>query len=514
VKRTWAGIFSAVFVLASYAACGGTGSTGVTPSGDEVQSDGGTGPGPGPGPGGGPGGGSQGNADSGYTPRPIVPFGSPGPWGNQNVRYTRADGILETPVVGMSTDETQNLWVATNKALYLLRPGETKFRRYDSADGLHLQDNPEVYCDNRFGTPDAGPRCPIYGGAADPGITEITGGASDEVFVGYAGVDTGSGDFDDPNRHTGKLDRVRLLPDGSLHVTRFDVVSNNHGLRYWHNRTVMRMAYDHFHHPHDLYVGFNHGVTLLRPDKYRPVGQGEWLDTVYMEYMADHLHARVCKGGPCEPKVGESEKGQMMGDWRGLSLAQNGNLWTAGKWTAGKIRWHEDLKTWFGRPGRETFEVAFGETYNPMDPTSPGYNDIPVFRVPVPGDPIHLTSVSEAPDGKVWFGSGTRRATDVQYGVAVWNGVSFTNLDPVGDLGMEERTVQDLVALPDGRILLAGPTTGLTLFNPTTGKSQKLQAPEYLPDNKVRRLELDARVNPFTVHVSTDSGATRLRTLP
>ena len=38
---------------------------------------------------------------------------------------------------------------------------------------------------------------------------------------------------------------------------------------------VMRMAFDHFHHPHDLYVGFNHGVTLLRPDSYRPVKPGD-----------------------------------------------------------------------------------------------------------------------------------------------------------------------------------------------------------------------------------------------
>jgi hypothetical protein len=42
-------------------------------------------------------------------------------------------------VVGVSTDEKQNLWVATTKALYLLVPGQTSFRRFDASSGLHPQ---------------------------------------------------------------------------------------------------------------------------------------------------------------------------------------------------------------------------------------------------------------------------------------------------------------------------------------------------------------------------------------
>src|SRR5690348_5162417 len=35
-------------------------------------------------------------------------FGTPGPWPSTNVIYRATDGILESPVVGFSTDESQN----------------------------------------------------------------------------------------------------------------------------------------------------------------------------------------------------------------------------------------------------------------------------------------------------------------------------------------------------------------------------------------------------------------------
>ena len=71
----------------------------------------------------------------------------PGPWPVGNVMYGTSDGIAESPVVGMTTDGAQNRWVATHAALYLLRPGEKLFRRYDARSGLHLAGNPVMYCD-------------------------------------------------------------------------------------------------------------------------------------------------------------------------------------------------------------------------------------------------------------------------------------------------------------------------------------------------------------------------------
>jgi len=41
----------------------------------------------------------------------------PSPWGTANAKYGASEGIREQPVVGATTDEAQNLWVATQPAL-------------------------------------------------------------------------------------------------------------------------------------------------------------------------------------------------------------------------------------------------------------------------------------------------------------------------------------------------------------------------------------------------------------
>src|SRR5207248_3274835 len=200
-------------------------------------------------------------------------------------------------------------------ALYLLRPGEKSFRRYDARDGLHLAGNPVTYCD----TWAPHPSC-LSGGAVSPGITEIVGGGAGEVFVGYAGHDDGTEDYTDPNRHTGN----------------------------------------------------------------------------------------------------ESKDTQMMGDWRGLALAQDGDLWVAGKWTAGKIRWTSDLSAWHRRPGAQAYAYNFGDPYNPATGANP-----PVFRPPREGDPVSMSAVAVTKDGIAWFASDPLSARDPNYGLASFDGKAF-----------------------------------------------------------------------------------------
>jgi hypothetical protein len=45
--------------------------------------------------------------------------------------------LLESPL-SASADESENLWVVTSQALYVLRPGAHVFRRYTAQDGLHV----------------------------------------------------------------------------------------------------------------------------------------------------------------------------------------------------------------------------------------------------------------------------------------------------------------------------------------------------------------------------------------
>ena len=455
-------------------------------------------------------------------------IGGAGPWPLVRTTYGFADGILEYPVVGMSTDEYQNQWVATPVALYLMRPGQTTFHRYTAADGLHLQSNPVYYDDSHISGRPADVNVP--GAALDPGITEIVGGGPDEVFVGYKGYDNGTGTFnisgsaDDPYRHSGKLDRVRLRDDGTLQVDRIDMSSGNHGGQYWHNQSVERMVYDHYVHKHELYVGTNHGVDLIRPDLMPSPIPTLYNNEVNLTFMADHLHPRVCDGAPCTSIGGGEDGHQLIGDWRGLSLSTDGQLWVAGRWAAGEIKWDASLANWFGRSGSQAFTFAFGDPYQPpTSPTAPGYFGEPVFRptksdgtLANEGATVSLTAVSVAPDGRVWFASGNVYSTDKSYGIAVWDGKTFTTYDPTSAaVGMTENRTRDLIVLPDGRIVLAGFTTGLVLWNPATGAHTALNhAAGWIPDDNILRIELDAMVMPPALHVSTNAGAAVIRNFP
>src|SRR2546422_979424 len=115
--------------------------------------------------------------------------------------YGSAQGLLEPPI-SASVDEAENLWVVSQRALYLLAPGAKVFRRYTAQDGLH------------YG--------PMFTEAPD--ITLVEGGAKGECFVGYYARDTNSSMFKDahmwtdPWAHKGKMDQVLLEPDGSLKV--------------------------------------------------------------------------------------------------------------------------------------------------------------------------------------------------------------------------------------------------------------------------------------------------------
>jgi len=447
-----------------------------------------------------------GGVDAG-TPGAVPQFGGLGPWPNSNQTFGSAQGIAEAPVVGMSTDEAQNLWVATNTALYLLKPGDTTFKRYASADGLHLMDNPDLITEDSCSS-----TAVVAAAAVSPGISTIVGGAAGEVFVGYFGTLKGIGDCTDPavERHSGKLDRVRLRADGTLEVARFDLASAGFGLNFWENRTIFRMVYDHFQHPHTLYVGADHGVDLILPDKYRPPNPGEWSGLPILEYMGDHLHPVVCVepgGAPC-PTVGEGS--QRMGEWRGLAVSPvDGDLWVAGRWAAGKIRWDPlgPLHWEHDRSGAQAFSEAFGD---------PAATNPPVFPVTTEGDIVSLTAVAATPDDTAWFGNRNifSNPTEQDRGVASFrHGAGFTYYNP-SDLGMSEQAVQDIVALPDGRLVFAGPTTGLVFYDPATKQHVAMRAGSGIPDDRVTRLELDTMVDPPALHVSTFGGAATIRVFP
>jgi hypothetical protein len=435
---------------------------------------------------------------AGFTP------GGPGPWPLDNRTYGAAEGLTE-PAVAASTDEAQNLWVASRQAVYLMKPGDAKFTRFTSADGLHLFDNPLFYDEDYCGGEQH-----VRGSASPEGISTLVGGAADEVFVGYFGNPPVKGDCSDASvdRHSGQIDRLRLNSDGTLGVTRLQMVSTGMGMAFWHNRTVYRLAYDHVVHPHTLYAGTEHGVDMFFPDKWRAPNPGEWTGFSIQEWMSDHLHVQVCFHDDPVCLAG-GEGNSRMGDWRGLAIAADGDLWHAGRWSAGKIRWVADLKQWNMRSGAQAYAVAYG---NGSDP---------VFPVSQLGDVVSLSAVAVAKDGSPWFassffygpvpsvpspGSGRGLAHDT-------GNARFTYVSPFA-AGMSQQDVQDMVALPDGRLALAGASTGLVFWDPASGAKTALRAGQGIPDDGVRQLELDTMVDPPALRVATNGGVAVLRQLP
>jgi hypothetical protein len=70
------------------------------------------------------------------------------------------------------------------------------------------------------------------------------------------------------------------------------------------------------------------------------------------------------------------------------------------------------------------------------------------------------------------------------------------------------------VALPDGRLVIAGASSGLVFWSPQTGAHAALRAGADLPDDHVFRLKLDTMVSPPALYVSTFAGAAALRKFP
>lgn len=551
---------------------GNTGRSDAGPIGSDAGSDAGVGTDGGTDAG--TGGGTDAGTDAGTDGGTKVTFGGPGPWPMANVTYGANEGIQETPVVAVSTDETQNLWVATNAALYLMRPGQKTFQRFDGSGGkgngngdtaLHLQSNPVTYCADVNFT--GGDRTCRQGAAWDPGISTIVGGGSNEVFVGYWGYHDynnlqNDGEWFDVYRHTGKLDRVRIKVDSSgkpvvdaagnvsIQVVRFDMVSGA-SPQFWHNRTVYRMVYDHFIHPHELFVGTEHGVDKISPDLWFPPNPN-WPFGDNLYWMSDHLHPATCLHQYCSDT--EQLNIQMMGEWRGLALSAQGDLWVGGKWSAGKIFYvapNSELYAngtpnpngstgWFQRYGGQAgpfkdlktgLDYSFGFRFCGTSGVEDVWNGSawvhstcaamtgtpPVFWPPAPGDPVSISAVTETPDGTTWWASSPTGPFP-NYGIAAraasTTGHRFTYYDPMRDVGLAENAVSDMVALPDGRLVVAGPSSGIVFWDPVKGTHVSMRGGSGLPDDHVQRLELDTMVNPPALHVSTWTGAVVLRKFP
>ncbi len=419
-----------------------------------------------------------------------------GPWPTAPMTvYNSAQGLMEAPI-SASTDELQNIWVVTHSALYVLKPGEQRFHRYTAADGLHV-----------------GP-----GYTEPPDFTIVIGGGAGqgggECFVGYWYHDTHDPPGTkpqfahtdrDPVAHYGKMDQVLLHENNTLEVRRYDFHNSNDG-HFYETRNITQGIYDHVVHPGELYLGSNHGVLRVLPNKWRLPANSEergFPISVERTWYVDHVH----------PWTHDRQGIVVFGDWFGMALQDDGMLWMGGNTSAGRLPWVPDLYSW-------------SQNYGSYDPFDPAYGDYwpndtpPIFRPPGAGDPVNIRAIALT-DGMVWFASGeVENWRGPTYGLAglvrpnpKGKGRMVINYyDPL-KLGAVEFNILELVALPDGRLVLGFPNSGLLVWAPGDPRGHRLTNADGLPGEKIGRMYLDRMVDPPALYVPTDGGLAVFRSI-
>ncbi len=212
---------------------------------------------------------------------------------------------LGGPIVDTSPDEAGNLWAVAPDALYIRRDGETTFRRYTNADGLHIFSR----------------------------ILSVAGGGVDDGYVGLEGVETGNEDDEPAIREPGKAEHVTLHRDGTITSKHYWDMHTDVSDNYWITRSAYRLLYIHEGPAAGhLFMGGNHGIGHIYNDR--------WGDHVHVEafYMPEHSGT--------------------YGSWYGLALdpATNG-LWTCGKIACGLQNWDPDPRAWVQGHNKFSFTV-------------------------------------------------------------------------------------------------------------------------------------------------------------
>ena len=396
----------------------------------------------------------------GQTPatNPPPTSGAAGPWPVTDLKVYAAGQNLSGTVIDASPDDAQNIWAVTSDALYVLRPGQTTFKRYTAADGLHVQ----TYTD------------PATGQVTVSDITSMAGGHGNEVFVGYRGFEgeipppapprccVAFADFSDPRFHLGQADKVTLNADGSIAVRRYEFLCDA-TVNCWEEASARRMVFGHNGTAAGhLFIGFDHGVTHVVNDTW-----------------GDHIHVETTWHFP------DGSVTIKQGEQYGLAIFPNGDLLTAGGYGAGRQLWNADPKAWV----LNGFVWAM-TTNGPAEP----YNTGP-HTLDVPSDyRENNRGAAITPDGTSWWVSANT-------GLSSYSSGDFSNtIHYMSVPGLPTSGLMDIAADPDGTLWIVDNGGRLLRFNPSSMSVQVWPGV-----SNVRRVVVDTTVTPRAVYVSMGS---------
>jgi len=363
------------------------------------------------------------------SPRPA--FGPEGPWPIDDVtHYGAAEGIPGV-VIGVGVDDGQNVYVIDGNAAYAMPVGATGFTRTAT------------------------------GGQFDRGypVHSIVGGDPGKVYLGFLAWEAAPEELSEEDKLYGDVDRMVLLPDGTLDLE-FHYRINSSTARWMdHTRSIFSLARVVGGPNHgDVYVGSNHGATLIRGDEY-----------------ADHRHALFI----------DSTGSQAIGYVWAVNTDVHGNFLYAGHWKVAAL------------------------PPSPMD-TVLSFIDYDRVKWRVDTWPQHLGPIEEPKnlhavagdleEGRVYVGSWGMGLSAMQDAPRKWWSVPGTPDTVINGLELDPI---------DGKLWVATGSSGLWRWDPPTGQwEQSPFVPGHLP---VHQIYLDTTVTPRALYAATGAGLFVLR---
>jgi hypothetical protein len=319
-------------------------------------------------------------------------------------------------VYGVSADASGNIWVAGGEeGLFVLRAGESSFRRYTLEDGLR----PYGYM------PD---------GSTPPGpkylkVISVAGGPANTVFVGYEGMPgdgddhceaNWDGDHPDPARYkSGDADKVMLMPDGTIDTVHYDIFSGPDIVRDEPRGreklcSILRIAYDA--RTHSVWFGGNHGFAWgdanIEP---RPTCNGQ-LNCGVFEHVHPALNAWVYSNEredrqryPNDPSQWSVHDALLTDAYYGVGVDPSGDVWFGGSDRTTRFRYVTSTGNIENPDYFQAQVMTEGSSYagNRFDIWPDAVGE-PNMSRPEERTSDHISGIGVTKDGRVWVGSFSR----------------------------------------------------------------------------------------------------------
>ena len=383
-------------------------------------------------------GGAGGAGGAAGVVRPTPPIvarppqvGPEGPWPTDDVKHYGPSEGIPGVLTGVGVDDAQNVYAIDGSAAYAMPVGATGFTRTDT------------------------------GGQFDRGypVYSIVGGYPGRVYLGFLAWEAPPEDLSEDDKLYGDVDRMELQPDGTLALEFHYKIQNSSAKWMDHTRSIFSMARVVGGPNHgDVYVGSNHGATLIRGDEY-----------------ADHRHALFV----------DSTGSQAIGYVWAVNTDVHGNFLYAGHWKVAAL------------------------PPSPMD-TVMSFIDYDRVKWKVDTYPEHLGPIEEPKDlhavagdldqGMVYVGSWGKGLSAMQGAPRKWWSIPGTPDTVINGLELDP---------VDGKLWVATGSSGLWTWDPADGKwEQNPFVPDWL---QVNQIHLDTTVTPRALYAATNDGLYVLR---